>query len=155
MAQEHFVKSLRKCSKRTRERYTEDMEWTKERRLLRLKVAENMKTWAGDAGSTYLSNPAKERDPVKMGVGAVMAGASLVFEAPDYLWAGVANDSLEAPTGSRTMRDLKGIATNHVRHPIRTVLSGLRLLSDVPMDGVDALFGFRHGTRSKVSNLFN
>jgi len=83
-----------------------------------------------------------------------MAAASAVFELPDYLWAGVANDPLAPPNDqSRTWRDIKSIGAKNVRHPIKTVLSGLRLFSDVPMDGIDRAFGFREETHSEVQRI--
>lgn len=120
---------------------------TRESRTLNLfkEVGPNIGTWGKDVGSTYLAQGWKEKDPIKVVAGVPMAAASTLFESLDYVYAGIADQKLETPTGSRTLRDIKEIGTNHVRHPIRTVLSGLRLISDVPMDIADGVIGFKHG----------
>lgn len=114
-----------------------------------------MREYWNDTKTTYIKNPIAEKDPLKVGVGALMALTSIPFELPDYAAAGIANESVKAPTGTRTWRDIKSMANNNVRHPIRTVLGGLRLIGDVPRDGIDLLFGFRHGTRSQIQHTLN
>lgn len=116
-------------------------------------VGSNLKEWGSDAGSTYIAQGWKEGDPIKMIAGIPMGLASVFTEASDYALAGIADQKLEASGELRTWRDIKEIGTNNVRHPIKTVLSGLRLISDIPMDGGDALFGFKHGTRARLLEL--
>ena len=111
----------------------------------------NVKTWGNDVGSTYIAQGFKEKDPIKQVTGIPMAVGSALFELPDYLWAGAVDEKLNNAEDIRTWRDIKAIGRNNVRHPIRTVLSGLRLISDVPMDVGDKLFGFKH--RSSVASL--
>lgn len=117
-------------------------------------LGSNAKTWANDMGGTYISGPLKDKDPIKLALGVPMAAASVLFEAPDYLYAGAVDNKLSPPTGimGRTRRDVSQLFDNvvHLR-PLKTLTDGFRLISDVPMDGVDALAGFRDKTRSQVS----
>lgn len=79
-----------------------------------------------------------------------MAALSLLFEAPDYVYAGIVDEKLKTPEGTLTGRDIKKIVTNNVRHPIRTLLSGIRLISDVPMDIADTMLGFKHNSTAMI-----
>lgn len=112
-------------------------------------VGPNMKNWAGDAFRTYVGQGIEERNIVKIIAGVPMLIASVLAEASDYGFAGIADEPMEA-TNSRIGRDVDKIKQNHVRHPIRTVLSGTRLITSVPMDIGDDIFGFTHGTPSKT-----
>lgn len=136
----------------------------RENRLLCLfrEVGSNVETWAGDAGETYVGKPVRNGNPIKTVAGAGMLLASTVLEAPDYLIAGAFDQKLEAPTSvpfSRTRRDVGNLLSDvvHLR-PIKSILDVVRLATtDVPMDGVETLFGFEHtgsGVRSKSEKLF-
>lgn len=117
-------------------------------------VGSNVGTWAKDAGSTYLAQGVQEKDPIKIAAGIPMAAGSALFESFDYLYAGIVDERMDVPTHTRTGRDVGLIMKNNVRHPVRTVLSGLRLLTDLPMDAGDVLFQFKHNsyaTRSAIN----
>lgn len=128
---------------------------SKESRLIGLfkEVGPNIGTWGKDVGQTYLAQGWQEKDPLKVVAGIPMAAGSALFESFDYLYAGIADEKMDPPMGSRTGRDIGLIMKNNVRHPIRTVLSGFRLFTDLPMDAGDILFRFKRGsaaTRSAV-----
>jgi hypothetical protein len=104
-----------------------------------------MKNWAADAIDTYVVQGVEEGNIVKIVAGVPMLIASVFAEAPDYGFAGVADEPMEA-TNSRIGRDIEKIKENNIRHPIRTVLSGARLVTSAPMDIGDDIFGFTHKT---------
>jgi hypothetical protein len=120
-------------------------------------IGSNARTWFDDVNGTYIQQGIREKDPIKIGVGIPMAVASTFTELGDYLMAGAADQRLEPPSGlmGRTRRDIAAIAQNNIRHPIRTVLSGVRLISDVPMDGVDVFADYRHGSRASLIETLN
>jgi len=134
-------------------------EWAEKRPLhLFRELGPNIKTWGKDVNDTYLTGAWKSKDPIKRAAGLPMAAASTFFESLDYVYAGIADDHLEAPDGgiaARTRRDIGDIVKNNIRHPIRTLFGGLRLLTDVPMDTVDLLAGYRHSGRGRMHTLFS
>ncbi len=117
----------------------------------------NMETWFNDTSTTYVQDPVNNGDPVKTGLGAGMFVTSTVLEAPDYFFATIAGQDLQAPsnvTFSRTRRDMEQLFTDvtHVR-PVGAFLDVVRLATtDVPMDGVDTVFGYKHTGPRAVSN---
>lgn len=116
----------------------------KEQRLLHWfkEVGPNAKTWMNDVADTYVKQPVAERDPIKMIGGAVMAAASTVLEAPDYIFAGIADQKIIPPTGLRTTRDIGQLGKDIVSlKPIATVLDVLRLPGDLVLDAGDKLVG--------------
>lgn len=130
-------------------RYTNDCG---ERHLIGLfqNVGDNMKTWWNDTSDTYVTGPWKEKDPIKMGLGPVMAVGSTVLEATDQLWAGIVDQKLERPDGGilpRIRRDTRLLFKNiFTLHPLRAIGDGFRLVTSDPfLDGGDLIGGFRHG----------
>ena len=109
-------------------------------------VGSNVGTWGKDVGSTYLAQGVQERDPIKMVAGIPMAAGSAFFEGLDYLYAGVVDERLSPPSGTRVGRDISAIMKNNVVHPIRTIVSGVRLIGDIPLDIGDAAFRFKHNS---------
>ncbi len=131
----------------------------KEHRFLHLfkEFGSNVKTWAGDAGETYIGKPVRNGNPIKTLAGAGMLVASTVLEATDYAAAGVFDQRLKAPTSvpfSRTRRDVGNLLTDvvHLR-PIKSILDVVRLATtDVPMDGVETMLGFEHTGARNIRN---
>jgi hypothetical protein len=130
----------------------------REQRLIHLfkEVGPNLRTLGEDIKSTYITGPLQKKDPIQIGMAAPLVIASAIADGFDAAYAGIADQKIDAPDGGlggRTRRDLKEIMKNHIRHPIHTLLSGLRLISDIPMDTLDIVGGFRHGARSRMQRL--
>jgi hypothetical protein len=99
-------------------------------------------------------------NPVKAALGLPIAAFDIVTTAPDAALAGLVGQDIErlpAQTGARTRRDL-GITLNKIlalpgdllalnlgaaaKDVALGALSAVRLIGDVPADGLDALGGY-------------
>lgn len=141
----------------------------REHRLLPLikEVGSNFEVWKKDAGTTYVGDPVKEGNYPRAALGAFMLSVSAIGELPDYVIAGIVDQKLEAPPNvpfGRTRRDIGTLLRDAVSlRPLKTLADAARLMfTDVPIDTIDTLGGFKHTgrlgkiydeTRAHVSNL--
>src|SRR5947208_3289184 len=82
--------------------------WREARLISKGEIGSNFRTWGADVNERYLAGPWKQGDNLDKIGGAGMAGLSVITEAPDQFFAGIAGKKLTPAFGlvGRTRRDL-------------------------------------------------
>lgn len=118
-------------------------------------VGPNLRTLGGK-----LKEDAKEawadRDPIKMALYPIVAGARVIVDGPNAIVGGVLDDKLEYSSRFRTPQEagatLKSLATFH---PLRALNHAWNTLTVWPLDLAVGISGIGNGTRSRVAELLS
>ncbi|MEQ1849325.1 MAG: hypothetical protein ABL890_01915 [Candidatus Peribacteraceae bacterium] len=125
----------------------------KEKRLLNMKVTENLGKVADDTLNRYLVSPVESGHPERLLLGIPLAIINGSQRAIDAVFAGVADQEIDIPDGTfaETRRDAK-LIPGHVLppRPLKLATDIIRAPGTLTTGGLDAITGF---TRRRVESL--